>query len=106
MTGVIMEPLPVDKIVAGMPQAIANLKTDNWFDATHAIMTTDIVAKAVSRQVQFGGKTVTINLTRDQATRYQPWFDTAHDIRDTLARIEELSLRIASRDENWPESRD
>lgn len=59
-TGVIMEPLPVDKIVAGMPQAIANLKTDNWFDAAHAIMTTDIVAKAVSKQVQFGGKTVTI----------------------------------------------
>ena len=51
------------------------------------------------------GKTATINLTRDQATRYQPWFDTARDIRDTLARIEELSLRIASRDENWPESR-
>src|SRR5512143_117538 len=41
-TGVIMEPLPVDKIVAGMPQAVANLKTDNWFDAAHAIMTTDI----------------------------------------------------------------
>ncbi len=59
-TGVIMEPLPVDKIVAGMPQAIANLKADNWFDAAHAIMTTDIVAKAVSRQVQIGGKTVTV----------------------------------------------
>lgn len=59
-TGVIMEPLPVGKIVAGMPQAIANLKTDNWFDAAHAIMTTDIVAKAVSKQVQIGGKTVTV----------------------------------------------
>ena len=59
-TGVIMEPLPVDKIVAGMPQAISNLKADNWFDASHAIMTTDIVAKAVSRQVQIGGKTVTV----------------------------------------------
>jgi glutamate N-acetyltransferase/amino-acid N-acetyltransferase len=59
-TGVIMEPLPVDKIVAAMPQAIANLKSDNWFDASHAIMTTDIVAKAVSRQVQIGGKTVTV----------------------------------------------
>ncbi|MBU0620251.1 MAG: bifunctional glutamate N-acetyltransferase/amino-acid acetyltransferase ArgJ [Gammaproteobacteria bacterium] len=59
-TGVIMETLPVDKIVAGMPQAIANLKADNWFDAAHAIMTTDIVAKAVSRQVQIGGKTVTV----------------------------------------------
>ena len=59
-TGVIMEPLPVEKIVAGMPQAIGNLKADNWFDAAHAIMTTDIVAKAVSRQVQINGKTVTV----------------------------------------------
>ena len=59
-TGVIMEPLPVDKIVAGMPQAIGNLKANNWFDAAQAIMTTDIVAKAVSRQVQIGGKTVTV----------------------------------------------
>ena len=59
-TGVIMEPLPVEKIIAGMPQAIANLKADNWFDAAHAIMTTDVVAKAVSRQVQINGKTVTV----------------------------------------------
>src|SRR5512139_1700223 len=59
-TGVIMEPLPLDKIVAGLPQAAANLKSDNWFDASQAIMTTDIVAKAVSRQVQIGGKTVTV----------------------------------------------
>jgi glutamate N-acetyltransferase/amino-acid N-acetyltransferase len=59
-TGVIMEPLPVDKIVAGMPQAIGNLQADNWYDAAHAIMTTDIVAKALSRQLQIGGKTVTV----------------------------------------------
>jgi glutamate N-acetyltransferase/amino-acid N-acetyltransferase len=60
-TGVIMEPLPVEKIVSGLPQAIANLKADNWFNAAHAIMTTDIVAKAVSRRVSIGGKTVTIS---------------------------------------------
>ncbi len=59
-TGVIMEPLPVDKIVAGLPQAISNLKENNWFDASQAIMTTDIVAKAVSRQVKIDGKTVTV----------------------------------------------
>jgi glutamate N-acetyltransferase/amino-acid N-acetyltransferase len=59
-TGVIMEPLPVEKIIAGMPQAITNLKADNWFDASQAIMTTDIVAKAVSRQVQIAGKAVTV----------------------------------------------
>ena len=59
-TGVIMEPLPVDRIAAGLPAAVANMRADNWFDAAHAIMTTDIVAKAVSKQVQIGGKTVTV----------------------------------------------
>lgn len=59
-TGVIMEPLPVDRIVKGLPAAIANCKSDNWFAAAQAIMTTDIVPKAASRQVQIDGKTVTI----------------------------------------------
>jgi glutamate N-acetyltransferase/amino-acid N-acetyltransferase len=59
-TGVIMEPLPVEKLVAGLPQAVSNLKADNWFAASQAIMTTDIVAKAVSKQVKIGGKTVTV----------------------------------------------
>jgi glutamate N-acetyltransferase/amino-acid N-acetyltransferase len=59
-TGVILEPLPVDKVVAGLPAAIANLKEDNWLNAAEAIMTTDIVAKGTSRQIQLGGKTVTI----------------------------------------------
>jgi glutamate N-acetyltransferase / amino-acid N-acetyltransferase len=59
-TGVILEPLPVDKVIAGLPAAIANLKEDNWLNAAEAIMTTDIVAKATSRQIQIDGKTVTI----------------------------------------------
>lgn len=59
-TGVIMEPLPVDRIVAGLPAAVANSKMDNWFAAAQAIMTTDIVPKAASRQVQIDGKTVTV----------------------------------------------
>ncbi len=59
-TGVIMEPLPVDKIAASLPAAVANMRADNWFDAAHAIMTTDIVAKAVSRQLTIDGATITI----------------------------------------------
>jgi glutamate N-acetyltransferase/amino-acid N-acetyltransferase len=59
-TGVILEPLPEDKVIAGLPAAIANLKEDNWLNAAEAIMTTDIVAKGTSRQLQLGGKTVTI----------------------------------------------
>lgn len=59
-TGVILEPLPVDKVIAGMPAAIQNLKEDNWLNAAEAIMTTDIVAKGTSRQITLGGKLVTI----------------------------------------------
>ena len=59
-TGVILEPLPVDKVIAGLPAAIANLKEDNWLNAAEAIMTTDIVAKGTSRQLQLGGRTITI----------------------------------------------
>lgn len=59
-TGVIMEQLPLEKLIAGLPTAINNLKPDNWFDAAGSIMTTDIVPKAVSRQIQIKGRTVTI----------------------------------------------
>ena len=59
-TGVILEPLPVDKVIAGLPAAIENLNEDNWLNAAEAIMTTDIVAKGTSRQIQLNGKTVTI----------------------------------------------
>ena len=59
-TGVIMEPLPADKIIAALPAAIADCRADNWFAAAHAIMTTDIVAKATSRRITLNGKTITI----------------------------------------------
>jgi len=59
-TGVILEPLPVDRLTAALPAALANLGPANWFDAAHGIMTTDTLPKIVSRQVQIGGKTVTI----------------------------------------------
>ena len=59
-TGVILEPLPVDKILPALPAAQADLAADHWSDAAHAIMTTDIVAKGASRQALVGGKAVTV----------------------------------------------
>ena len=59
-TGVILEPLPVERIKAGLPAAIANLKADNWGNAAEAIMTTDTQPKAASRQAVIGGKTITL----------------------------------------------
>jgi glutamate N-acetyltransferase/amino-acid N-acetyltransferase len=57
-TGVILEPLPVERITAGLPAAIANLTADNWFHAAEAIMTTDTQPKAASRTLSIGGKQV------------------------------------------------
>ena len=59
-TGVIMETLPVDRIEAGLPAAIADAKADNWAVAAEGIMTTDTLPKAFSKQVTLGGQTVTI----------------------------------------------
>jgi glutamate N-acetyltransferase/amino-acid N-acetyltransferase len=59
-TGVILEPLPLEKLVAGLPAAIANLNEDSWFDAAEAIMTTDTQPKAASRVVSIAGKRVTM----------------------------------------------
>ncbi|MCO5975874.1 bifunctional glutamate N-acetyltransferase/amino-acid acetyltransferase ArgJ [Ideonella oryzae] len=59
-TGVIMETLPVERIEAGLPAALADLSASNWGRAAEGIMTTDTLPKAASRQVQIGGKTVTV----------------------------------------------
>ena len=59
-TGVILEPLPVQRLVAGLPQAVAALTADNWFSAAEAIMTTDTQPKAGSRTVTIGGHAVTL----------------------------------------------
>lgn len=59
-TGVILETLPMDRLLGGIPNAVANLQEDNWLNAAEAIMTTDIVAKGTSRQLTIGGKPITI----------------------------------------------
>lgn len=59
-TGVILETLPMERLLAGIPNAVANLQTDSWLNAAEAIMTTDIVAKGTSRTLSIEGKTVTI----------------------------------------------
>ena len=59
-TGVILESLPTDRLIAGLPAAIENLKEDNWLNAAEAIMTTDIVAKGTSRSIMLDGQNITI----------------------------------------------
>lgn len=59
-TGVIMESLPADRIIAGLPNCLKDLQDDHWLRAAETIMTTDIVAKGASRQIMVDGKTLTI----------------------------------------------
>ena len=59
-TGVIMEPLPLDRLLAALPVAQAALAPDHWLAAARAIMTTDTVPKAASRQMTIDGATVTV----------------------------------------------
>lgn len=59
-TGVILEHLPVDRIEAALPACVSTLSADRWAEAASAIMTTDTVPKAVSRQVTVDGRTVTV----------------------------------------------
>ena len=59
-TGVILEPLPVDRIKAGLPAALKNLSANNWVSAAHGIMTTDTLPKIHSQRITLGGKTITL----------------------------------------------
>lgn len=60
-TGVIMEQLPVERLIKGLPEAYADLAPDNWLEAAEAIMTTDTVCKAFSTKafLEFARITVT-----------------------------------------------
>ena len=59
-TGVILEPLPVERIEAALPDCVATLAADNWLEAARAIMTTDTVPKGASRMVEVDGQRVTV----------------------------------------------
>src|SRR5688572_26596512 len=104
-TGVIMEQLPVEKIEAGIPSCVANLATDNWAEAAEAIMTTDTVAKAVSRQVVIDGCTVTITGIAKGAGMIEPNMATMLGLIATDACIatdvlKDLVRRVANRSFN------
>ena len=99
-TGVIMEPLPVERIEAGLPAALADARPDHWLRAAEAIMTTDTVPKAFSRQVLIGGAAVSITGISKGAGMIRPNMATMLGFMATDARIDqalmpELALELA-----------
>jgi glutamate N-acetyltransferase/amino-acid N-acetyltransferase len=91
-TGVILEPLPVDRIKAGLPQAIANLNADNWYNAAETIMTTDTQPKAASRTVEIAGKTITLTGISKGAGMIKPNMATMLGYVATDAKVAQPAL--------------
>ncbi|MDP9892260.1 glutamate N-acetyltransferase/amino-acid N-acetyltransferase [Variovorax boronicumulans] len=87
-TGVIMEPLPVDRIEAGLPAALADASENHWARAAEGIMTTDTIPKAFSQKVQIGGATVTITGISKGAGMIRPNMATMLGFMATDAKID------------------
>jgi glutamate N-acetyltransferase/amino-acid N-acetyltransferase len=99
-TGVIMEPLPADRIIAALPRAL--LSQDDWRSAAEAIMTTDTVPKAYSRRARLAGGTVTVSGIAKGAGMIRPDMATmlgfvATDARVAPATLRRMAQRIADR---------
>lgn len=104
-TGVIMEPLPVDRVIAGLPQCLTDLKPANWAHAAQAIMTTDTVPKAASRQYVVGGTTITVTGIAKGAGMIRPNMATmlgyvATDAKVSLALVKRAVAHAAQRSFN------
>lgn len=92
-TGVIGQQLPVEKVVAALPNAIANLQEDNWLAAAKAIMTTDTIGKAMSKQIEIGGKLVTITGIAKGAGMIHPNMATMLSYVATDAQVDKALLQ-------------
>jgi glutamate N-acetyltransferase/amino-acid N-acetyltransferase len=96
-TGVIMEPLPVERIVAGLPQAVADLRAANWASAAEAIMTTDTIPKAVSRQVRLSTGLATVTGIAKGSGMIRPDMATMLGFVATDAKVARPALQRMTR---------
>jgi glutamate N-acetyltransferase/amino-acid N-acetyltransferase len=99
-TGVIMEPLPHERVIAGLDAAIADAKPTNWGKAAEGIMTTDTVPKAFGAQVDIGGTTISITGISKGAGMIRPNMATmlgfiATDACVDQSLMKQLSLELA-----------
>lgn len=97
-TGVIMETLPVERLEAGLPAAWAALRADGWAEAAEGIMTTDTLPKAASRQVQIGGRTVTVTGIAKGAGMIRPNMATMLGFVATDAAVDAALLQTLVRE--------
>lgn len=97
-TGVIMEPLPVERIVAGIPACVADLRTENWCPAAEAIMTTDTVPKARAKRLQIDGRETTVTGIAKGAGMIRPDMATMLAFAATDANVSGPALEALVRE--------
>jgi len=97
-TGVIGEPLPVEKIEAALPAALDDLREDNWAAAASGIMTTDTLPKGASRQFQHDGVTLTVTGISKGAGMIKPNMATMLGYIATDAKVSQAVLQDLLRD--------
>ncbi|WP_086480652.1 bifunctional glutamate N-acetyltransferase/amino-acid acetyltransferase ArgJ [Oceanospirillum sanctuarii] len=92
-TGVIGEPLPVEKIEAVLSDAIANLAEDNWALAAEGILTTDTRPKGAVATVEINGQTVKISGISKGSGMIKPNMATMLGYIATDAKIDQALLQ-------------
>ena len=92
-TGVILEPLPVSKLIHALPQALSDLSENNWLAAAQAIMTTDTQPKAASRRIEIAGQTITLTGMSKGAGMIRPNMATMLAFIATDAKIAQPLLQ-------------
>ncbi|WP_298050362.1 bifunctional glutamate N-acetyltransferase/amino-acid acetyltransferase ArgJ [uncultured Paenalcaligenes sp.] len=97
-TGVILEPLPMDKLLGALPAAVSDLQDNNWFNAAHSIMTTDTQPKIHSTQITLDEKTVTMTGISKGAGMIRPNMATMLGFLATDAGIAPELLKEMTRD--------
>jgi glutamate N-acetyltransferase/amino-acid N-acetyltransferase len=97
-TGVIGEPLPVEKIEGALQAALDDLSEDHWAEAATGIMTTDTLPKGASRQFQHDGVTVTVTGISKGAGMIRPNMATMLGYIATDAKVARSVLQDLVRD--------
>jgi glutamate N-acetyltransferase/amino-acid N-acetyltransferase len=97
-TGVISEPLPVERVIAGLPRCMADLDAHNWVSAAQAIMTTDTIPKAVSRQTEIAGTRVTVTGIAKGSGMIHPNMATMLGFVATDAKVSQQVLEVMLRE--------
>ncbi|UOF93745.1 MAG: bifunctional glutamate N-acetyltransferase/amino-acid acetyltransferase ArgJ [Bordetella sp.] len=104
-TGIVLEPLPIERLLNGLPVAVNNLNKNNWLNAAHAIMTTDTLPKITSNKTYISGKEITFTGISKGSGMISPNMATmlsfiGTDVKISKNILQKLTIDIANKSFN------